>query len=169
MNNHWPTTYQRRTSPKWNLFIKNCVFILTCLNFSHFQSTLHLMQYTFRGVFSHCLTQFLNSLILMPFSVSAVFCFTSSTWTFPFEGFFHPGIQKKVALVDRKGGARGSCRFWSKTAEHSGHCGWVNMLLNHPSWNGQIHWESSKKKKKRIHWMPPLTTMPAGTLIQMGS
>ena len=24
----------------------HCVFILTCLNFSHIQSTLHLMQYT---------------------------------------------------------------------------------------------------------------------------
>ena len=33
-----------RGDPKyWNLFIKNCVFILTCLNLSHLQSTRHLM------------------------------------------------------------------------------------------------------------------------------
>ena len=37
-----------RKDPKtWNLFIKKCVFILTCLNFSHLQNTLHLMQYTY--------------------------------------------------------------------------------------------------------------------------
>ena len=37
---------------KRNLFIKNCVFILTCLNFSHLRSTLHLMQYTYGDIFS---------------------------------------------------------------------------------------------------------------------
>ena len=42
--------------------------------------------------FSHCSKQFLNSSILMPFSVSVVFCFTSSiSKTFPFEGFFSLG------------------------------------------------------------------------------
>ena len=67
-------------SPKpQNLFIKSCVFILTCLNFSHLQSTLHLMQYTYLDVFSHCSKQFLNSMILMPFSAPAVFRFTSCT------------------------------------------------------------------------------------------
>ena len=66
--------------PKYqNLFIKNSVFILTCLNFSHLQSTLHLMQYTYRGFFPHCSKQFLTLSILMSFSGSAVFCFISST------------------------------------------------------------------------------------------
>ena len=37
--------------PPWDLFIKNCVFILTCLNFSHLQSALHLMQYTYQDAF----------------------------------------------------------------------------------------------------------------------
>ena len=32
-------------------FIKNCEFILTCLNFSNLQSTLHLMQYTYWDFF----------------------------------------------------------------------------------------------------------------------
>ena len=35
-----------------NLFIKNCAFILTCLNFSHLQSTHDLKQYTYRDFFS---------------------------------------------------------------------------------------------------------------------
>ena len=35
-----------------NLLIKNCVFILTCLNFSHLQNTLHWMQYNYWDVIS---------------------------------------------------------------------------------------------------------------------
>ena len=67
-------------TPKWNLFIKNCVFILTYLNFSYLQSTIHLMQNTYPIVFFiHSSKQFLNSLILMPFSASVTFGFTSST------------------------------------------------------------------------------------------
>ena len=41
-----------------NFFIKNCVFILTCLNFSHLQSPLHLMQYTYQDLFSLLKTVF---------------------------------------------------------------------------------------------------------------
>ena len=33
-------------------FLKNCVFIFTCLNFSHLQSTLYLMQYNYTDIFS---------------------------------------------------------------------------------------------------------------------
>ena len=48
--------------------------------------------------FFQCSKQFLNSSILMPFSASAVFCFTPSTLAkrFPVRTFFHPGKQKKV-------------------------------------------------------------------------
>ena len=35
-----------------NLVLKNCAFTLMCLNFSHLQSTLHLMKYTYQDVFS---------------------------------------------------------------------------------------------------------------------
>ena len=38
--------------PKWNLFVTMCVFIFTCLNFSHLQSALHLMRYTYRDFFT---------------------------------------------------------------------------------------------------------------------
>ena len=40
-----------RGTPQKNLFIKNIVFIPTCLNFSHLQSTLHLMRYTYQDLF----------------------------------------------------------------------------------------------------------------------
>ena len=114
-----------------NLFIKYRVFILTCLNFSHLQSTLHLMQYTYRDTFFHCSKQFLNSLILMPFSASVVFCFTSSTSAthFPSRTFFIWGnkkIHSRWDPVNREGEAQGSCRFWSKTTEHSVWCGRVH-------------------------------------------
>ena len=40
-------TMSRGIPKYWNLFIKNWVFILICLNFSHLQNTHHLMQYTY--------------------------------------------------------------------------------------------------------------------------
>ena len=59
---------------------KNCVFILTCLNFNHLQSTLHLMEYTYWDVFSTTQNRFwtpwfLCLLVFLPF-----FCFTFITW-----------------------------------------------------------------------------------------
>ena len=57
-----------------NLFIKNCVFILTWLNFSYLQSTLHLMQYTYETFF-HCSEWLLNSSFLMAFSGLLLFGF----------------------------------------------------------------------------------------------
>ena len=71
------------------------VFILTCLNFSHLQSTVHLMQYAILSLFSYCSKQFLNSPILMLFSASAVFCFTSSSKLFPLRTFF-TRVNKKI-------------------------------------------------------------------------
>ena len=106
------------TTKNWNLFIKNCVLILTCLNFSHLQSTLHWMRYTSRDVFFHCSKLFLNSLILMPFSASAVFlfCLFLIGKMFPFENFFHPGKQKKVTWGDLRWmrGFRGYAVFGQK-------------------------------------------------------
>ena len=49
--------------------------------------------------FFHCSKRFLNLLIWVPFSASAVFCFTSSTLAkcFPLKTSFHLGKQKEVA------------------------------------------------------------------------
>ena len=116
-----PMFIREGTQKTQNLFIKNCVFILTYLYFSHLQRTLHLLQYTYRDVFS-CSKQFLNLLIWMPFSASDIFCFTSSTSTkhFPLRTFFQLGKQKQSRSgqdrVNREGREQGSCRFWSNTA-----------------------------------------------------
>ena len=59
----------------------------------------HLLRCSF-----HCSEQFLNSLSLMPFSASAIFCFTSSTSAkhFPLRTFFIWG-NKKISLGVRLG------------------------------------------------------------------
>ena len=103
-------TYTRGDPENPEFIYKNCVFILTSLNFSHLQSTLHWMRYTCRDVFFHCPKQFLNSLILMPFSASAVFCLTSSTSAkcFPLRTFLSRETKKKCRSgqdrVNREGG-----------------------------------------------------------------
>ena len=107
--------------------------------------------------FFHCSKQFLNSLILMPFSTSAIFYFISSTSAkhFPLRTFFTQGGKCPLGpdRVNREGGAQGHAIF--------GACippimKWTNTL---------------KESSKKIHWsqMQPLTPPPAGTLIQMGS
>ena len=76
----------------------------------------------------------------MPFSASAILCFTSSIFTKCFLLWpFHLGKQTKKSCLwwdhmNREGGALGSCRFWSKTAEHLAWCG-AGVLVNHPLLN----------------------------------
>ena len=117
-----------RGTPKTkNLFIKSCVFILTCLNVSHLQSSIWCSTPTEMFLL---LFKFLNLLIWMPFSASIIFCFTSSTLgkRFPLRTFFIWGNKKMLLGQDqmnREGGALGSCNFWSKTAEYSVWCGQV--------------------------------------------
>ena len=71
--------------------------------------------------FFHCSKQFLNSLILTPFSASAVFCFTSSPLAkrSPLRTFFIQGNKKKRSLGQDQVNREGVLLFWSKTAEHS--------------------------------------------------
>ena len=70
-------TYEGGYTKKTELIYKKCVFILTCLNFSHLQSTLHLMQYTYWDFFSTAQNsfwthQFWCLLVLLPFFVSPI-------------------------------------------------------------------------------------------------
>ena len=115
--------YTREDPEKMEFIYENCVFILTCLNFSHLQSSLHLIQYTYRDVFSTA-QKFLNSSILMPFSASAIFCFTSSTLA-----------KKKKSLGERSGEQGGWSSevmlFWSKYPEHFVGCGQVCSWITH--------------------------------------
>ena len=159
------------TPPNWQVFIKDCIFILICLNFSHLQSTLHLMQYTYLRHFFHCSNsfwtcQFWYLLVLLPFFSPLPHRQNVSLW-----GLFSSRETKTSHLgwdwVNREGGAWGSCCSGSKTAGHSAQCGQVD---SHKS--PIMKWASVlKESSKRIHWSQthPLTTVPAGTLIQMGS
>ena len=76
---------------------KNCIFILTCLKFSPSKyspfDAIHLSR-----LFFHCTKQVLNLLILMAFSASAIFGFTSSTSVkyFLLRTFFIQGNKKKI-------------------------------------------------------------------------
>ena len=115
--------FTRGDPPKWNLFTKNCIFILTCLNFSHLQSTLHLMQYIYQYIFSTAQNsfwtrQFWCFLVLLPF-----LCFTSSTLGkhFPLRSSFIWGNKKIVA--------RGKIR-WTGSVRHGGHAGFDQKLLH---------------------------------------
>ena len=135
-----------------NLFIKNCVFILTRLNFSYLKSTLHLMQYTYEDVFSIAQNRFWTRrfwclLVLLP-----LFCFTSTTLAdcFPLRTFFigetHTHTHTHTDLlgrdqVNREGGAWRSCLFLVKNCLTLSVV-WAGALVNLPSWNGQRHSKS---------------------------
>ena len=106
-----------------NLFSKNCLFIVTCLNVSHLPSTLHLMQYTYQDIFPLLKIVFklvgfdafysFYHFLFHPFHVSKMF---------PSEDFFHLWIFKSHSgwdWVTKECGAQESWHFWSKTAEHS--------------------------------------------------
>ena len=87
---------------KWNLFIKNCVFIPTCLNFSLLQSALYLMHYTYQD-FLPLLRTVSNSSILKPFRASAFFLFYFfhiGKNIFLWGQFLSGGNQKKVTRVE---------------------------------------------------------------------
>ena len=119
-------TYKGVPPKTQNLFIKTCVFILTCLNFSHLQSTLHLMQYTYGDIFFHCSKQFLNLLILMSYKCFCWFFFHlfHIGKTFSFEDSFHPGKQ-----TNKQNGTRG--RDWvNREGRERGHAVFGQKLLN---------------------------------------
>ena len=90
----------------------------------------------------------------MTFSVSAIFCFSSSTSAKHFfEDFFIQETKKSHSewdQVNREGGVWGSCCSWSKTAELLSVV-WAGALVNHPSWNGQMLKEPSKKNSLKLN------------------
>ena len=68
--------------------------------------------------FFHCSKQFLNSLVLMPFSASAIFCITSSTLAnISLWGDFSSGKKKlpRVRLGNKEDGTQARRHFWSNT------------------------------------------------------
>ena len=107
--------------------------------------------------FFHCSKQFLNLLILMAFSASAIFCFTSSTLAkhFPLRMFFFWGNKPKKKVAQGKirwmegWGGEVMPFFGQKLLNTSMVC--EGVLVNHPSWNRQTHWKSSKKFTEANH------------------
>ena len=87
----------------------------------------------------------------MLFSASAIFCFTSSTSAkhFPLRTFSMGETKKKSlrARYDEQGGwGMSHAVFHQKllNTQHSmGRC-----TINHPSWNGQMHWVFKKNSLK---------------------
>ena len=136
--------YKRRPPPNWNLFIKNCAFILTCINFqspskySPFDA-IYLLRYFF-----HCLTQFWSHqfwclLLLLPFFL--LFHLFHIGKIFTLRNFFICGNNQKMLLGARLGeyggwgtGVRTFCvkHCWRLSMV------WAGVPINHPSWNGQM-------------------------------
>ena len=118
--------------PQKTVLIKDCVFNCS----------------TPIKMFFPLLKMFLNSCILMPFSASAVFCFTSSTSAkcFPLRTFSIWETNKKVAggeirWTDRVGHWGQVMPFlvtncWTLSGV------WAGVL----AWNGQMCWKSLPKK-----------------------
>ena len=153
------------------MIFKDCVFILTCLNFSHLQSTLHLMKYTYQDVFSTPQNSvwthwFWCLLVLLLFFVSSFLI----SKTFCFEDIFHPGKQTKSHSgwdwVNRKDRAWGSCCFLVKN------CSTLSTVWAGACKSPITKWANTlKESSTKIcwSWMQPLSTTPAGALIQTGS
>ena len=111
------------------------------LSFSYLQNTLHLMQYTYQDVFSTAQNsvwtrQFWYLLVLLLFFVSSLLHRQNIfLW-----GLLSPGETKKKSPGARLGewerSGKGVMLFlvkncWTLSAM------WADMLINHPSWNGQ--------------------------------
>ena len=130
----------RRGPPKLNLFINLCIYsyMLKLLHSPSKNSPFDAIQLL--RCFFHCSEQFFSSLLLITFSASTIFCFTSSisakhfSWSTFFIGETEKVTWSKISWIGRVG--------------HGGHAGfgqnlwslstvWAGVLVNHPSWNGQ--------------------------------
>ena len=146
-----------------------------CLNFSHLQSTLQLMQCTYWDIFSTAQNSFWTCwfwclLVLLPFCLFVCFTSSKSAKHFPLMTFFHPGKQDNVI--------QGEIR-WIRRVRHGGHAIYCQKLLSTQHSVGRwickspiMKWANMlKESSKKIHWSwtQPLSTMPAGTLKPMGS
>ena len=132
------------TRPKsQNVFIKNCVFILTCLNFSPLQSTLHLMQCTYQDSFStaqNCVWTHWFWCLLPP--LLFLFHLFHICKTFPYEDFFHPGNKKSHLgrdQVNKGGWGLRVMPFWVQNC-WTFSAMWAGALVIHLLWNGQMSW-----------------------------
>ena len=122
--------YERGPQKNLEFIYKGCVFILTCVNFSHLQSTLHFVHYTSQDFLSTAQNSFWTCWFwcLFVFLLFLFHLLHIGKKCFPLRTFFHQGNKKSHSGgvgVNREGGAQGSYCFWSKSAEHSVRCGQV--------------------------------------------
>ena len=98
---------------KWNLFIKTCLFILTCLNFSQLQSTVRFMQYPYQDELSTAQNSFWTCLFRCLLVCLPFFCFPASTSgkSFPLRTVIIHGDRKSHSerdQVNREDGVQGA-------------------------------------------------------------
>ena len=147
-----------------NLFIKNCVSTLMCLNFSHLPSIFHLMQYTYTDIFSTAQNSFWTHrswcLLVLPFFVS------------PLPHWQNISLYGLFSSIETKKSHSG----WDQVIGRVGLGGHAVLNTQHSvdRWAHKspiMKWANTLSLQKIIHWsrMQPLTAIPAGTLIQMGS
>ena len=134
------------TPQKEFLHKKLCLFLM--FNLQLCSVYFPLTQYTYQGFFPHHSKQFLNSLILMLFSASAIFLFHlfHIGKLFPFEDFFIWVNQKnvtwgKITWVEKVG--HGVMPFLVKSC-WTLRAVWAGTLVNHPWWNEQMCWVIKK-------------------------
>ena len=121
---------------------KHCIFILTCLNFSHLQSTLHLMQYTYQDIFSPDQNSFeLDYFDAFYYFWRFLFHLFHIGKTFPLEDIFRLEKQTNKKIAQGKIGWTGVMPFFIKNCWTFSEV-WAGVLVTHPSWNGQTRWKT---------------------------
>ena len=147
-----PLLYMRGAPKTQNLFIKILHIYSYMFKFqspskySQFDA-IHLLR-----CFFHCLKQYFNLQILMPFNASTIFCFTSSTLAkhFPLRTSFHPENKQKVT--------QGEIR-WTGRVGHGGHDAFGQKPLNtqhgvdrYAHKSPIVIWANTMKSSKNCHW-----------------
>ena len=113
------------------------------------------MQNTYWEVFFHCSKPFFNSLILITFSVSAIFVSPLPHWqnVSLWRLSFIWGNTKRslgVRSGELGGWGTGAMPFLVKNCWTLSVV-WAGALVNHPSWNGQTCWKSLQKISLKLN------------------
>ena len=167
-----PLSFQwyMKGDPKNGIYKKLCIYSYM-FKLQDFHSTLHLMQYTYWDIFSMAQNSFWTRrfwciLVLLSVLVSPLpYQENVSLW-----GLFSSGETKKSCLEGEVS--------WIGGVGHRDYAVFGQKLPN-TQWDvGRytckspiMKWANTLKVFKKIHWSwtQPLTTTPAGTLMQMGS
>ena len=132
-----------------------CVCILTCLNFSHLQSTLHLRQYTYPHIFPTAQNSFWTHWFWCLLLVLPVFVSPLPHWQNDSLWGLFPGQDGWIGRVRHSSHAI----FGQKLLNTSKM--WAGVLVNHPLWDGKTRWVFKKfteaefsllQQCQLVHW-----------------